>query len=192
MKSAFRLCSSAAAAVILFGLAACDNMQHQENVRAFEPSVHFADGASARHPPAHAVARDDPGADDPIANGRPHGKWSVDFPIPLTREWVKRGRERFNIFCADCHGEDGYGQGIIVMRGFPRPASFHTDDLRTEPAGKLFDAVTRGYGTMYGFGDRIGPRDRWAIVAYVRALQKSQDARLSELSPAERRELSTP
>jgi mono/diheme cytochrome c family protein len=192
MKRACRLFSSAGAAAVLFGLGACDNMQHQENVRAFEPSAHFADGAAARHPPAHTVARDDPDPNDPVESGRAHGQALVDFPIPLTRALLTRGRERFDIFCADCHGEDGYGKGIIVMRGFPQPASFHGEILRREPVGRLFDAVTRGYGVMYGFGDRIGPRDRWAIVAYIRALQKSQNASLAELSAAERRELPTP
>jgi mono/diheme cytochrome c family protein len=103
-----------------------------------------------------------------------------------------RGGERFNIFCADCHGRDGYGLGIVVRRGFPRPLSFHDARVRAEPPGQLFDAITHGHGTMYGFSDRIDPRDCWAIVAYIRALQKSQNASLAELSADERGQLSPP
>jgi mono/diheme cytochrome c family protein len=173
-------------------LAGCDNMKHQENVRAFEPSVQFADGASARRPPAHTVARGDPAPDDPIATGRAQGGWVSDPPVAVTRGLLDRGQDRFNIFCADCHGEDGYGTGIVVMRGFPRPASFHEGRLRAEPAGMLFDAIGRGSGVMYGFGDRVSPGDRWAIVAYIRALQKSQDASWAELAPEDRREIPSP
>jgi mono/diheme cytochrome c family protein len=180
------------AALIGMLLAGCDNMKHQENVRAFEPSVQFADGASARKPPAHTVARGDLAPDDPIATGRSQGGWVSDPPVAMTRGLLDRGQDRFNIFCADCHGEDGYGTGIVVRRGFPQPASFHEDRLRAEPAGLLFDAISRGSGVMYGFGDRISPGDRWAIVAYIRALQKSQDASLAELAPEDRRKLPLP
>jgi hypothetical protein len=172
------------------GLAACDNMQHQENVRAFEPSRFFADGSSARTPPAHTVSRTAPGPDDPIATGMRGGRWLQEFPMPLNREFVVRGGERYAIFCADCHGEDGGGWGIVVARGFPQPRSFHDEAVRREPEGSLFAAIGQGRGVMYGFADRIGLRDRWAIVAYIRALQKSRDARLADVPMAERKLLS--
>jgi mono/diheme cytochrome c family protein len=167
-------------------------MKHQENVRPFDPSVQFSDGASARQPPSHTVARGDPRPDDPLTTGRIEGAWVADVPESLTRALLLRGQARFNIFCADCHGEDGYGTGIIVMRGFPHPQSFHSGRLRDEPAGKLFDAITRGSGIMYGFADRIDASDRWAIVAYIRALQKSQEASVTELSAEDRKRLPSP
>lgn len=180
------------ASLAFMALAGCDNMKHQENVRAFDPSTKFADGASARLPPLHTVARGVLAPDNPLTSGKEGGVWAVALPIPVTRELVMRGRERFEIFCADCHGEDGYGRGIVVMRGFPRPESFHDARLRGAPVGLLFGAVTRGHGIMYGFADRIGPSDRWGIVAYIRALQKSQNAAVAELSPDERAHLPAP
>ncbi len=167
----------------------CDNMKHQENLRAFDPSTQFPDGASARLPPAHTVARSDSSPNDRASSGRVDGKWLEEVPIGLTRERLARGRDRYDIFCADCHGSDGYGLGIVVRRGFPRPASFHEPRLRNEPAGELFDVIGRGRGVMYGFGDRISAADRWAIVAFIRALQKSQHASALELTAEEREKL---
>src|SRR5579871_3866641 len=92
----------------------------------------------------------------------------------VTPQLLARGRERFGIFCSPCHGFDGSADGIIVARGFPRPPSFHDPALRTAPAHLFFDTITRGYGAMYSYGDRVPPDDRWAIVAYIRALQLSQ------------------
>jgi mono/diheme cytochrome c family protein len=179
---------------VLAALAAagCDNMQHQENVRAYEPSKFFADGASARTPPAHAVSRDDPAPDDPVAHGRLGGAWATAIPLRITRALVERGRQRYGIYCAECHGADGYGQGIVVRRGFPAPPSFHGPRERGEPAGQVFEVLSRGQGVMYGYADRIVPADRWAIVAYIRALQRSQNATVADLPPGERRRLLLP
>jgi len=173
-------------------VAGCDNMQHQENVRAYEPSTFFADGASARTPPGHTVSRDDRAPDDPVAHGRRGGAWATRVPLPFTRAFVERGGQRYAIYCAECHGADGYGQGIVVRRGFPAPPSFHGPRERDEPVGRMFEVISLGQGVMYGFGDRITPPDRWAIVAYIRALQKSQDATVADLSPDERRRLLPP
>jgi mono/diheme cytochrome c family protein len=178
--------------LVAFAAAGCDNMQHQENVRAYQPSSFFADGASARTPPAHAVSRAEPPPDDPVAHGLRGGAWAAHIPLPVTRAFVERGGQRYAIYCAECHGADGYGQGIVVRRGFPAPPSFHGPRERAEPAGRLFEVITGGQGVMYGYGDRIVPADRWAIVAYIRALQKSQDATVAELSPAERRRFLLP
>jgi mono/diheme cytochrome c family protein len=175
-----------------FAAAGCDNMQHQENVRAYEPSKFFADGASARKPPAHAVSRDDPAPDDPVAHGRLGGAWATTIPLPVTRTLVERGGQRYAIYCAQCHGADGYGLGIVVRRGFPAPPSFHGPRERGEPAGRVFEVVSSGQGVMYGFADRIVPADRWAIVAYIRALQRSQDATVADVPPGERWRLLPP
>jgi mono/diheme cytochrome c family protein len=99
-----------------------------------------------------------------------------ELPMPVTTELLARGQERFGIYCAVCHGDDAYGQGMIVQRGFPAPPSFHTDRLRQAPAGHFFDVMTRGYGVMYPYASRVTPADRWAITAYIRALQLSQHA----------------
>jgi mono/diheme cytochrome c family protein len=180
---------AAVCALAIVGLAACDNMQHQENLRAFVPSRHFANDSSARMPPEHTVSREAPGPDDPVTTGLREGQWLAGFPMKLTRDFVVRGGERYGIFCADCHGADGGGRGIVVARGFPQPPSFHTERDRNEPVGAIFGAISHGSGVMYGFADRIAPSDQWAIVAYIRALQKSRNATLAELPAGERARL---
>ena len=112
----------------------------------------------------------------PSETGFQNGQLVLDIPVPITAELLGRGQERYGIYCAVCHGADGYGQGMIVQRGFPAPPSFHTDRLREAPAGHFFDVMTRGYGVMYPYASRVTPEDRWAIVAYIRALQFSQHA----------------
>lgn len=177
------------ALLALAGLSACDNMQHQENVRAFVPSRRFANDSSARMPPAHTVSRSEFQPDDPVATGMLDGRWLAGIPVTLTRDFVIRGGDRYGIFCADCHGSDGGGLSIVVARGFPRPVSFDDPRIRGEPSGALFGAIGHGRGIMYGFADRIGPNDRWAIVAYIRALEKSRSATLAEVPEGERARL---
>jgi mono/diheme cytochrome c family protein len=174
------------------GLTGCDNMKHQDNVRPFEASAFFHDGASARLPPPHTVARGEPAPDDPVATGMKNGLPLTEIPLPLTRALLDRGRERFNIFCSECHGEDGFGRGIVALLGFPAPPSYLEPWLLKAPAGHFFIVITHGIGRMYPLADRIEPRDRWAIVAYVRALQLCQHATLDDVPPAERHQLSSP
>ncbi|HEU4389092.1 MAG TPA: cytochrome c [Blastocatellia bacterium] len=121
------------------------------------------------------------------ANGQP-GKqsFSDEFPFPVTREVLDRGQERFNITCSVCHGRLGDGEGMVVKRGFRRPPSLHIDRLRTAPAGYFFDVVTNGFGAMPDYASQITPRDRWAIIAYIRALQLSQRAQVSDLAAEDR------
>ncbi len=97
-------------------------------------------------------------------------------PLPPTAALLQRGRERFDIYCAPCHGRSGYGDGMVVRRGFPAPPSYHTDALRHAPDSHFYQVITHGYGVMYPYAARVSPRDRWAIVAYIRALQLSQHA----------------
>jgi mono/diheme cytochrome c family protein len=113
-------------------------------------------------------------------------------PLPITLDLLARGRDRFNIYCSPCHGELGDGRGMIVERGFPAPPSYHTDRLRGAPDRHFFDVITAGYGAMYPYADRIAPQDRWAITAYVRALQLSQHVPAAWLSAAERQQLREP
>jgi mono/diheme cytochrome c family protein len=116
-------------------------------------------------------------------------KESNAFPLPLTMELLERGQERYGIFCSPCHGFEGDGLGMVAMRGMKHPPSFHQERLRQEPNGYIDDVVTNGFGAMYGYSAQIPPRDRWAIVAYVRALQLSRNARVAELPPDLRRKL---
>jgi mono/diheme cytochrome c family protein len=110
------------------------------------------------------------------------------FPFPVTRQVLHQGRHRFMIYCVVCHDPLGTGHGKIVERGYTAPPSYHIERLRTVPVGHLFDVITRGYGSMPSYGDQIPPRDRWAIVAYLRALQLSQQFPESELTDAMRTE----
>ena len=112
--------------------------------------------------------------DGVVAQGDLEREAAAANPPPVTAQTLARGRERFGIYCSPCHGYDGYGDGIIVARGFPHPPSFHGSQLRTAPAKLFFDTITNGYGVMYSYADRVDPADRWAIVAYIRALQQSQ------------------
>jgi mono/diheme cytochrome c family protein len=105
------------------------------------------------------------------------------FPFPVTQEVVARGQERYQIFCSACHGEVGYGDGMIVRRGYRRPQSFHTDQLRGAPVGHFFDVMTNGWGAMPSYAPQVPVRDRWAIVAYIRALQLSQNQQGGTQSP---------
>lgn len=106
--------------------------------------------------------------------------------MPITREILEHGRERFQIYCAACHGRTGQGNGLIVQRGFPAPPSYHIERLRNAPIGHFYDVMTRGYGVMYPQASRVAPKDRWAIAAYIRALQLSHNATLADV-PTEQR-----
>ena len=178
--------------VIALGGAACGNMKDQRNLRPGEPSAYFHDGLSSRDAPAHTLARGQPSPGDPRETGFRNGVPLAHNPEALTAALLARGQERFNIHCAACHGEDGYGTGIVVRRGFPPPSSLHDNRLRGAADGQLFDAITRGYGTMLPFADRMPVGDRWAIVAYLRALQRSQHAALADVPPENRSALNSP
>jgi mono/diheme cytochrome c family protein len=122
----------------------------------------------------------------PLALALSQSSYVDTFPFPVSREVLERGQERFTIFCAVCHGHQGYGDGIVVRRGFTRPPSYHIERLRTAPVGYFYEVISHGYGSMPDYAAQVPPKDRWAIVAYIRALQLSQNARLSELPEPER------
>src|SRR5438067_9614077 len=107
----------------------------------------------------------------------------TQLPVSLTPQLLARGRERYDIYCSMCHGRTGNGNGMIVQRGFPVPPSYHIDRLRNAPIGHFYDVITNGYGVMYSYAARVEPADRWAIAAYIRALQLSHDAKFDELPP---------
>jgi mono/diheme cytochrome c family protein len=177
-----------AASILVFS--GCDNMGHQR--KAADVAENVTQRPELWRAPAHTVARGSPVPGDPAVTGFRDGQPLATSPVPVTRELLARGRERFAIYCAVCHGEDGYGQGIVVRRGFPPPPSYHEDRLRTAPDGHFYDVITRGYGVMLPFADRLTPADRWAVVAYVRALQQSQRVAWRDLPEKDRAQLGMP
>jgi mono/diheme cytochrome c family protein len=175
----------AVAGIAALLLAGCeDSMRDQARIKPLEPSAFFADGRSARTPPPGTVARGELRSDAAFFTGTTSTGFVPRVPFAVTRELLERGRERFTIYCAVCHGADGYGLGVIVQRGFSPPESYHSPRLRGMPDGYLYDVIPRGKGAMFSYADRVQPTDRWAIVAYIRALQLSQHAQRSDV-PAE-------
>jgi len=179
-----------ALAVGLCALAACrQDMHDQPKGEPLEHSRFFADGRYARPLVADTVARENFELDAHLLEGKLDGKPADSFPFEITRADLDRGRERYDIFCAPCHDAAGTGNGMIVQRGMKAPPSMHVERLRAASPGYHFDVITRGFGAMFDYADRIEPRDRWRIVAYVRALQLSQNGQLTDLPPAAREAL---
>lgn len=173
-----------------FFLLACrQQMADQPRYDPLEPSELFADGGSARPHVEGTVARGHLGDDPHLHRGESGGKPAEAFPFPVTMEVLNRGEERYNIYCSPCHDRLGTGDGMIVRRGFTRPPSLHSQRLRDAPAGHLFRVITSGIGAMPDYAAQIPPRDRWAIIAYIRALQLSQSARIADVPAAERAKL---
>jgi mono/diheme cytochrome c family protein len=164
--------------LLTLAVSTCDQMRHQPRYDYAEQTKLFADGKSLQTPPDGTVARDDPAWQAALAD-RP----------PITAGLLARGRERFGIYCAVCHDLAGYGQGIVPSRGYPHPPSYHIDRLRDASSSYFVDVITHGHGVMYSYADRVSPADRWAIAAYIRALQLSQDAPVGALTDAERAKL---
>jgi hypothetical protein len=174
-------------AVLTSGCQIRQDMADQPKNRPLSPSPFFEDGRSERPLIENTVARGSIANDDLLVP-----KESNAFPLPLTPELLNRGRERYKIFCSPCHGVQGDGNGMIVMRGMKRPPSFtdvHDPRLRQVPNGYLYDVITNGFGGMLSYSAQVPPADRWAIVAYVRALQLSRNAPVSDLPPALREKL---
>ena len=158
-------------------MAACRNDMHvQPKILPLRPSDFYADGRGSRIPPEGTVARGQLREDTYLHTGMINGKPADMMPFPATREVLERGRERFNIYCSPCHSELGDGNGMIVQRGFRRPPSFYEPRLRQVPLGHFFDVMTNGFGAMPDYAAQVNTRDRWAIAAYVRALQSTQNA----------------
>jgi mono/diheme cytochrome c family protein len=154
------------------------NMETQPKYYEYEPAPLFRDGRVLQAPVAGTVARGDLERTAQAAQ-RP----------PLSAELLARGQQEFDVFCSPCHGRLGDGNGMVVQRGMPRPHTFHEERLRQAPDQHFFDAITAGYGAMYSHAARVNPRDRWAIVAYIRALQLSQHATLDDVPAAEQERL---
>ncbi len=184
-RSVSRILETLCVALALSLLAGCSlkqDMALQPKNRPLSPSDFFTDGRSERPLLENTVARGSLPEDELLV-----AKESNSFPLPVTLELLERGENRYKIFCTPCHGLQGDGNGMVAMRGMKHPPSYHEDRLRQVPNGYLYDVIGNGFGAMLGYSAQIAPRDRWAIVAYVRALQFSRNARLADL-PADVRE----
>ena len=151
-----------------------------------EASSFFADGHSARPVVANTVARGQLREDEHLYTGKIGGQLAAEFPMPVTSDVMARGQERFNVFCAPCHGRTGDGTGMIVQRGFRQPPSYYEDRLVNAPVGYLYDVMTNGFGAMQDYAAQVPVSDRWAIAAYIRALQLSRRGSMNDV-PADRR-----
>src|SRR5262245_52662162 len=151
-------------------------MATQPRYEPLAASTFFEDGRSARDLVPGTVARGHLQLEEPLSTGKNQGEEVTELPLPLTRELMARGRERYNIYCSPCHDQVGTGHGMIVQRGYPHPPSFHIPHLRQAPLGHFFVVMTDGYGAMPEYRHLVSPQDRWAITAYIRALQLSQYA----------------
>ena len=175
----------AVAALAALGAAGCrQDMHDQPKLQANEKSEFFSDGRASRPPVDGSVARGELREDAHLYTGFVDGELASTFPFEVTHEVIDRGHQRFDIYCSPCHGRLGDGQGTVVQRGFQRPPSYHIERLRQSPAGHFYNVIANGKGRMYSFNDRIQPNDRWAIVAYIRALQLSQNVSTDELPAA--------
>lgn len=163
-------------------LSSCrQDMHDQPRPEPYEVSNFFEDQRASRPLVEGTIARGQLRLDDHLYTGKVNGELVTTFPFAVTMDVMRRGQERFNIFCSPCHGLTGDGKGMIVQRGFRAPESYHSQRLRDMPVGHFFDVMTNGLGAMYSYEGRVSPRDRWAIAAYIRSLQLSQGATLKDL-----------
>jgi cytochrome c553 len=168
-------------------VAACrQDMHDAPRYEPLEASTFFASGGSARTLVENTVPRGFLREDELLYTGKLSGQFADMFPMPVTAAVMARGRERYNVFCSPCHGQTGVGNGMIVQRGFRQPPSYHEQRLRDAPVGYFYDVMTNGFGAMQDYSAQVPVADRWAIAAFIRALQLSQGAAVADV-PAERR-----
>jgi mono/diheme cytochrome c family protein len=187
--------SAAAGTTLIAALALCGcsrrDMADQPRGKPLGESRFFADGRSARVPPEGTVAAGEGNLQgmDPAGSGSPVPPWNGPSSPGTRLELLRHGRQRFEIYCAPCHGRTGDGDGMAVQRGFPAPPSFFAPRLREVSDGHVFDVIGNGWGRMYGYAYRVSEADRWAITAYLRALQLSRYVALEDLTKGERERL---
>lgn len=158
------------------------DMWNNTRLKPYEPINFFADRTSAQTPPANTVARGQDRLNIPLYYGTDDtGSLVVTNPLRVDKALLERGQERYNINCQPCHGLSGAGDGLVTQRGMAKPPTYHQDRLRNATDGHYFDVITNGHGSMYSYSSRIPPRDRWAIVAYVRTLQRAQKTSAADL-----------
>jgi mono/diheme cytochrome c family protein len=196
LRSLFRpslLLRALGVAAVSLALAGCrQDMHDAPRYEPLEANTFFANGAASRMLVANTVARGTLREDTHLNEGRVNGQLATTFPMPVTAEVMARGQERFNVFCSPCHGRTGSGNGMVVQRGFRAPPSYHEDRLRNAPVGYFFDVMTNGFGAMQDYASQVPVADRWAIAAYIRALQLSQRATVADVPANRRAELDRP
>jgi hypothetical protein len=170
-------------AALMILLAGCrQDMHDQPKFLPLRPSTFFADGRSARPLPEGTVARGHLNEDTVFYTGKgADGKLVTEFPMPVTKDMILRGQQRFNVYCTPCHSRLGDGNGLVVQRGYRHPPSYYIDRLRQAPVGHFFDVMTNGFGAMPDYAQQVPPADRWAIASYIRALQYSQQASINDV-----------
>ena len=178
------------AVIAVVGGAACrQDMHDQPKYIPLRQSSFFADDLSARQPVAGTVPRGHLNEDPLLYTGRDRGALAAVFPFPVDAAVMARGQERYNIYCSPCHGRTGMGDGMVVRRGYRRPPALDDARLMASPAGHFFDVISNGFGAMPDYAAQIPAADRWAIIAYIRALQLSAHATVADVPPAERAKL---
>ena len=176
-------------AIVAMCVALAGCRQDMHDAPSYDPlqqSAFFANGAASRTLVANTVARGHLRADEHLYTGKVNGQTATEFPMPITDQVMARGQERFNVYCSPCHGRTGLGDGMVVQRGFRAPPSYHEERLRIAPVGYFFDVMTNGFGAMQDYSAQVTVDDRWAIAAYIRALQLSRHATVEDV-PADRR-----
>ena len=180
--------------VSISSLAGCDlrqRMYDQEKYEAHEATSFFKDGLTSRAPIEGTVARGGLRIDTHLFEGKVNGELATTLPaaIQFDRALLERGQQRYDIYCSPCHDRSGSGNGIVVQRGLKQPPSFHEDRMRDAAIGYYYDVITNGFGSMFSYASRIQVNDRWAVAAYIRALQLSQEAAYDELPAEDQRQL---
>jgi mono/diheme cytochrome c family protein len=167
-------------------------MHDQPKYIPLRASSFFADGSSARPLPEGTVARGQLREDTLLYTGKVGDEPATEFPFPVTEAVMQRGQEAFNAFCSHCHGMTGDGDGMVVQRGYTRPPAMHSEKVRNAPVGHLFDVITNGFGAMPDHAAQVKVRDRWAIAAYIRALQASAAGTVTDVPAGQRDQLDRP
>ena len=191
-RGAKYFCLLPSAFCLLVVIGCRQDMHNQPKYIPLRDSGFFRDASSARPLVEDTVARGTLQDDTAFYTGKDGAKEVDALPFPLTAQVLDRGEQRFNIYCSPCHDLLGTGQGMIVRRGYRQPPSYHIERLRQAPLGHFFDVMTNGFGAMPDYRAQIAPRDRWAIAAYIRALQLSQHATVADVPPDDRPKLSQP
>jgi len=190
MRAAVQTANMAALLLVVLVAGCRQDMHDQPKYKPLKSSAFFEDGRDSRPLVADTVARGHLDDDALLSTGKMGTAFATEFPFPITGDILLRGQQRYNIYCSPCHDRTGSGDGMIVRRGFRRPPSFHIDRLRAAAAGYFFDVITHGFGVMPDYSSQVPVNDRWAIVSYIRALQLSQHASVSDIPPAEQTKLS--
>jgi mono/diheme cytochrome c family protein len=177
---------------LLAGAACRQDMHDAPRYEPLEKSDFYDDHRSERPLIEDTVPRGWLMADDAFATGKVNGQFVAQLPVPVTLELLQRGENRFNIYCAPCHSRTGNGDGIVVRRGYKQPPSYHDPRLRAQPIGYFYDVISHGFGAMPDYAAQIQPKDRWAIAAYVRALQVSRHAPVADVPQEDRQKLDAP